>query len=146
MVPGDDAPSAGGAARALAESRVRCFWDPERSSGASWSEHYQIRFRADLESIFAGDPEMASWIASCAEDPSRCPMWDVAYFFAPDAAWQRALPEPSWWTKQFGFGLDADTGETSGTFWRSSSPGELVPSSWQAEFAAGMATIESARP
>jgi hypothetical protein len=145
MVPGDDAPAAARAAASLADRRTVAFWDPERACGTAWSERYQVELADDLRSAFAGDQEMLDRLEHCIEAPGDCPMWDAAYFFDAGAMWTPPLPRPTWWAKQFGFGFDERSGEPAGTFWRSSSPSRIEPSSWNEELARGLAAIGAAR-
>src|SRR5258708_5998772 len=127
MVQGDDAETALGSARALDNVPVSCFWDPVRTTGLIWGDKYQRRFADDLMSLFEPGSEMQARIAECVANPEHCPMWDVAYFFKSDANWSGELPDPTWWTKQFGFEWDENAGRGTGTFWRSSAPRALAP-------------------
>lgn len=140
MVEGDGADAAARAAAEFRDSRVVCFWDPDRRTGVAWAEHYQQQFAGALTTGLAPDDPLRARIEALRESGEEIAMWDVAYFFGPRVRWRGELPVPDSWTKQFGFEFDEAAGIAQGTFWHSAAPGGLVPSNWRSEFGAGMRT------
>ena len=157
MIPTDSAAEACSSAAHFDDPRVVQFWDPDRLTGRSWSVDFQAPIaRAMLDSV---DSEYRPFVERWIADPASQPMWDVAYFYAPNVRWRDRVPAPIAWTKQLGFwGVEEEADSTAvdpgvapseadpvtGQFWTDRKPGGLLPSDWIREFARGMARVAPA--
>ncbi len=138
MVPGDDRPSALAEARRLDDRRVRSFWDEERTTGRTWGARDKERLWPAVVQLMPEGSEEREWVETW--DPEERPLWDVAWFFGPEAAWPAGgLPEHAVWTKQFAFqgGEPGTSGFFRGEGWQA----EVAWSNWTEEFAAGMEAL-----
>src|SRR5262245_24001089 len=138
MVPGDDRPAAVAQAQAWRDARATCFWDDSRVSGRSLGAAQRDVVLPRLLALIPPEApeheELATW------DPEQQPVWDAGWFCAADASWPAGgLPQAAAWCKQFAY----SGGEPGGNgFFRGE--GEVVEvawSSWEEQFAAGMAAI-----
>lgn len=146
MVPGDDRAAAARETEALADGRVRCFWDADHLAGRTWSKEFAANHADALREAFAGDARAVAMVAALSAPFDEVPAaWDCAFFYRPGVTWPGAVPKPVAWTKQSEF-RDAETGrEASGRFWTGRSPRALVDSAWPEEIALGFRAVVEPR-
>jgi hypothetical protein len=138
MVPGDDRPAALEQAGRFEHPRVRFYWDPERLAGRTWGARHVERLRPQLLALMPEGSEEREMVATW--DPEQRPLWDAACFFEAGAGWPAGgLPVHAVWTKQFSYsaGEPGANGFFRGEGWQA----EVAWSSWDEEFAKGMARI-----
>lgn len=137
MVPGDDRAAAVTQAASAPDARRRDFWDADHACARLWGATHKERIVPRLLAVTSPEApwrdQLASW------DPERQPLWDVAWFFEPDAEWPAdALPEHAGWCLQFDFQGHEDGGGRSGFFRGEGSEAGVAWSSWTEQFARGM--------
>ena len=161
MLPTDNAAAACSSATMFRDPRVKQFWDPDRLSGLTWSAEFQAAEAKALLDSMPPDHGMREFVEMWIDNPSIYPVWDVAYFFAPEIRWGDHVPTPSSWTKQVGFwgGSDDDTPNaeadstatsntepampdmTTGDFWTSRRSWDTIESDWYREIRLGMDSL-----
>lgn len=149
MISGDNEAAARETARMFDDPRVHQYWDPNRLTGLSYSQHVYPSYLTNLQTTLNSTLPADHWwrtqgIDLGRSDAGKSPLWDVAFTYSKGAVWGERPPEPLAMVKQVAFYGAQDDG-TSGMFVTDFKKA-AIDTDWAVELAKAMIVLTGRKP
>ena len=96
MLGSDNEASAKKSSLMYTDSRVRQYWDAEKSSGWAYTNDLFSDMGERMKTAIAGDEQLQRDV----QPRGQGPMWDIYMLYEPGAKWGETVPEPTSWVMQ----------------------------------------------